>query len=112
MNTRQIFYNTYNLVQDFLEAMDAKNIDKVRAVISPTDNIGPQLATILNTFRKNLTAVLNSLGFAYSNGCLEATKPQSQINSKNSLWIKNMLIRIKLESKNIAISEIRPSFAA
>lgn len=53
--------------------MDVKDIDKMRAVISSTDNIGPQLATTLKTFRKNLTAVLNSLRFDYSNGCLEGT---------------------------------------
>lgn len=110
-----VFNNTYNLVQNFFEALDEKNVPQMRAAINSTDEVGDQMKTTLKTFKKNMTAVLNSLKYLYSNGCLEGTNrkiKQIQRTAFGYRNFKNMLARIKLEQKNTVLTEKRPCLAA
>lgn len=110
-----IFKNTYNLVQDFFEALDAKDVPKMKAAINSTDAVGEQMRTTLKTFKKNMTAVLNSIKYLYSNGCLEGTNRKIKQIQRTAFGFRNfenMLARIKLEEKNVPLTEKRPRFAA
>lgn len=52
LDINKVFNNAYNLVQDFLEAMDIKDITKMESVINSTDEVGSQLAVTLKTFKE------------------------------------------------------------
>lgn len=108
LSVNEVFRNTYELVQDFFEALDAKDVPKMRAAISSTDTVGEQMKTTLKTFKQNMTAVLNSIKYLYSNGCLEGTNrkiKQIQRTAFGYRNFENMLARIKLEQKNTALTE-------
>lgn len=87
----------------------------MKAVINSTDEVGEQIRITLKTFKKNMNAVLNSIKYRYSNGCLEGTNRKIKQIQRTAFGYRNfdnMLARIKLEEKNVVLTEKRPCLAA
>lgn len=115
LRTNLVLSNTYDLVQNILEAMDNKDIVQLEAVINSTLEVGNQMRTTLKTFQKNMKSVLNSIRFTYYNGLLEGINrkiKQIQRTAYGFRNFRNLRIRIKLQQTGTVIKEKRPDLVA
>lgn len=106
--------NSYYLMQDFMEALDNKDSEKIRELLQANISVGSQMATTLRTFNHYLSGVLNGVSSPYSNGCLEGKNrkiKQIQRTAYGYRNFKHMIIRIRLE-EDIAIKEKHQALAA
>ncbi|MDY0876388.1 ISL3 family transposase, partial [Lactobacillus helveticus] len=71
INANTALEKSYNLMQDFIQAIETGNTQKLKSLINCKDQIGTLMHKTLLTFKYNLTAVLNGAELPYSNGCLE-----------------------------------------
>lgn len=115
LRTNLVLSNTYDLVQNILEAMDNKDIVQLEAVINSTLEVGNQMRTTLKTFQKNMKSVLNSIRFTYYNGLQEGINrkiKQIQRTAYGFRNFRNLRIRIKLQQTGTVIKEKRPDLVA
>ncbi|WP_042753973.1 ISL3 family transposase, partial [Lactobacillus helveticus] len=92
--------NSYNLMQDFIQAIETGNTQKLKSLINCKDQIGTLMHKTLLTFKHNLTAVLNGAELAYSNGCLEGFNRKIKQIERTAFGYSNfinLLTRIRLE---------------
>ncbi|WP_201725123.1 transposase, partial [Lactobacillus helveticus] len=92
--------NSYNLMQDFIQAIETGNTQKLKSLINCKDQIGTLMHKTLLTFKHNLTAVLNGAELAYSNGCLDGFNRKIKQIERTAFGYSsftNLLTRIRLE---------------
>lgn len=98
----------YDFIQDFYQALCSHNCQKIATLFKCKANLGPQLRTTLQTFRRNRQAVLNAATSSYSNGCVEGTNRKIKQIERTAYGYRNfnnLVTRIMLESKNAVIKE-------
>ncbi|MFH4387204.1 ISL3 family transposase, partial [Lactobacillus helveticus] len=100
INANTALENSYNLMQDFIQAIETGNTQKLKSLINCQDQIGTLMHKTLLTFKHNLTAVLNGAALPYSNGCLEGFNRKIKQIERTAFGYSNftnLLIRIRLE---------------
>lgn len=114
LDCNEALANTYYLMQDFMEALDNKDSEKVQTLLKVNIPVGSQMTTTLKTFNHYLRRVLNGVTSPYSNGCLEGKNrkiKQVQRTAYGYRNFKHMIIRIRLE-EDIAIKEKHQALVA
>ena len=72
INTDEEFYNTYQVYQGIIKAIDARDKDKFLNIIHHHDkNISKYMKKALKTFRNMEKYIVNSFDYEYSNGRTE-----------------------------------------
>lgn len=100
--------NSYNLLQDFFEAIDNHDTAKVEELLYSQLPVGSLMHKTLLTFRRNKTAVLNGITSTYSNGCLEGFNRKIKQIERTAYGYSNfinLLTRIRLEENKIKEKE-------
>ncbi|MBW1219771.1 ISL3 family transposase [Lactobacillus helveticus] len=100
INANTALENSYNLMQDFIQAIETGNTQKLKSLINCKDQIGTLMHKTLLTFKYNLTAVLNGAELPYSNGCLEGFNRKIKQIERTAFGYSsftNLLTRIRLE---------------
>ncbi|WP_042754311.1 ISL3 family transposase, partial [Lactobacillus helveticus] len=100
INANTALENSYNLMQDFIQAIETGNTQTLKSLINCQDQIGTLMHKTLLTFKHNLTAVLNGAELPYSNGCLEGFNrkiKQIERTAFGYFSFTNLLTRIRLE---------------
>lgn len=100
--------NSYNLLQDFFEAIDNHDTAKVEELLYSQLPVGSLMHKTLLTFRRNKAAVLNEITSTYSNGCLEGFNRKIKQIERTAYGYSNfinLLTRIRLEENKIKEKE-------
>ena len=72
INTDKQFYETYQIYQGILKAIDTRDKKKFLNIIHHhSDNISPYMKKALRTFRNMEKYIVNSFDYEYSNGITE-----------------------------------------
>lgn len=110
ISCNELLTNSYNLVQDFMSALDTQDTRAMKKLIYSKDKFGDLVHKTLLTFRRNLSAVLNGAKYSYSNGCLEGFNRKIKQIERTAYGYSNfinLLTRIGLEENKV--KEKRPS---
>lgn len=103
LESNESLKETYWLMQDFMEALDKRDSNKVKELIHKKSALlGAQMKTTLKTFIHYQSGVLNGISNEYSNGCLEGKNRKIKQIQRTAFGYRNfkhMLIRIRLEDK-------------
>ncbi len=100
--------NAYNLMQDFMAALKARDTKVLREIIDTKAEVGTFMHKTLLTFKHNLRAVLNGARFSYSNGCLEDFNRKIKQIERTAYGYSNyinLLTRIRLEENKVKEKE-------
>ena len=100
--------SSYNLMQDFFQALKNEDTDMLKRVIHSKAEVGPLMHKTLLTFKYNLRAVSNGATSSYSNGCLEGFNRKIKQIERTAFGYSNftnLLTRIRLEENKIKQKE-------
>ena len=100
--------NAYNLMQDFMAALKARDTNSLKEIINSKAEVGTLMHKTLLTFKHNLRAVLNGARFSYSNGCLEGFNRKIKQIERTAYGYSNyinLLTRIRLEENKVKEKE-------
>lgn len=103
-----ILENSYNLMQDFIQALEDSDRKTLKKIIYSKDNVGTLMHKTLLTFRHNLQAVLNGAQYSYSNGCIEGFNRKIKQIERSAFGYSNfinLLTRIQLEENKVKEKE-------
>lgn len=96
--------NSYNLMQDFMTAIEKQDTKQMKEIIYSKKKVGPLMHKTFLTFKHNLRAVLNGARFTYSNGCLEGFNRKIKQIERTAFGYSsfiNLLARIRLEENKV-----------
>lgn len=100
---------SYNLMQDFMDALNSGDIAKLKELICSKKKVGPLMHKTLLTFRHNIQAVLNGASSRYSNGCIEGFNRKIKQIERTAFGYTsfiNLLARIRLEENIVKEKEL------
>lgn len=100
LSANSILENSYNLMQDFIKAVETGDTKTLKELIFTDAPIGQLMHKTLLTFKHNFQAVLNGAALVYSNGCLEGFNRKIKQIERTAFGYSNyinLLTRIRLE---------------
>lgn len=107
--------NAYDLMQDFIKALETNDTTKLQNIIYSKEKVGPLMHKTLLTFKRNFKAVLNGATYTYSNGCIEGFNRKIKQIERTAFGYSsftNLLARIRLEENIVKEKESNSYLAA
>ena len=86
----RVFEKVYNAYQDVFNALKKKNRERLIDVLENYRRSGQNMDTAISTLKKNMTAVLNSVEYDFSNGTVEGINRRIKSLKRSCFGFRNL----------------------